>query len=1074
MKPLARWSARTPVSANVLMVLIIAGGLFSLMRMRREMFPEFVLDFITISIPYPGASPEEVEEGICIKVEEQIDGIDGIKKIRSSARENVGVVIAELETGTNQMKVFNDLKNRVDQITTFPLEAEEPVISSFVFRRPAINVVIFGDAGEGVLRKIGESIRDGLTATGEITDAGLAGVRNYEISVEVSEAALRRYGLTFDDVSRAISRASLDLPAGVLKTPGGDILLRAKGQRYSGREYEDIPLVTLPDGAIITVGQVAKVVDGFEDVDRYSRYKGKPAVTVQVMQTGHQDVITVVDAVKRYIAARRAELPEGIGIATFQDSSDPVRSRINLLVTNGLQGFMLVFLVLWLFLRWRLAFWVALGIPISFMGAFWVLKAADATINMLSLFAFIMALGIVVDDAIIVGENIHAHRRRGASPYRAAVDGAAEVGWPVVNSVLTTCVAFAPLFFVSGIMGKFIAVMPVAVIATLLVSLVEAFLILPTHLKESFEKQATREVVNETAERRRKKINETIQRFIDRVYTPALIPSLRNRYLTVALAAAGVMVSIGLVTGGRLGFVLFPKIDGDYVFGKVIFPQGTPAATTEAALEKIEESMWRVEEKLKPRLEEGEQLVRHMVTSLGDISRQASEEGVTGAHAGQVYVELLTTERRRIPAQEIMELWREETGEIPGTEQLMFEEAEHGPGGAPIEVRLVGQNLRNLETAAEELKKELATYAGVFDIRDDFLPGKWEIKVKARPEARNLGLNLGDIARQVRQGFYGDEAVRIQRGRDDVKVMVRYPAEERRSRSSVEGMRIRTPQRGEVPLAEVAEIEFGRGYSTIRRVNRQRALTVTADIDETLANAEEIIGSLSREGSPANGNGANKGGLLKGNPAREGFLHQLKRRYPGISFDLEGQARESRESVASLLNGYVYALLAIFCLLAAQFRSYIQPIIVMCAIPVALIGALWGHLIMGLSLTLLSLFGIVALSGVVVNDSLVLIDFINRKIASGASVEEAVVWGGQSRFRAVILTSATTVAGLAPLLFERSPQAQFLIPMAVSLAFGLIAATVITLFVTPALYLIVADVKARLGFRAVRPAVSES
>ncbi|MBM3791386.1 MAG: efflux RND transporter permease subunit, partial [Acidobacteria bacterium] len=861
------------------------------------------------------------------KIEEQIDGVDGIKKITSSARENVGVVVAELEEDADQQKALNDINNRVDQITTLPLEAEEPLISSFVFKRPAVNVVVYGDASETVLRQVAEGIRDDLTASGEITDANLAGARDYEIAIEISEPSLRRYGLSFDDVSRAVTRASLDLPAGVLKTPGGEVLVRAKGQRYTGREFEDIPLVTLPDGALVRLGQVADIIDGFEDIDRHSRYKGMPAVTIQVMQTANQDIIRVADAVKDYVETKKTQLPTGLAIETFQDASTMVRDRISLLLKNGSQGFVLVFLVLWLFLRWRLAFWVALGIPISFLGAFWLLKAQDATINMISLFAFIMALGIVVDDAIIVGENIYAHYRRGSSPLQAAIEGASEVGWPVTVCILTSVVAFAPLFFVSGIMGKFIEIMPMAVIATLLISLFEAFLILPAHLQESLRKQAARGETVDSANRTRRRIDGAVEGFIERRYVPVLRKALLHRYPVLALTVAVLLISAGLVTGGRLPFIVFPKLDSDYLFAKLTFPLGTPAGTTEAGLHQIEEAMWRLEKEVRGSLPEDARLVAHMVTYLGEIVREASEEGVFGGHVGQVYVELLSTEQRGIAAAEILDRWRQATGAIPGADQLIFAEAETGPGGAPIEIRLLGDDLDQLDSAAAELKNELGNYAGVFDVRDDFLPGKWEIKLRARPEARNLGLTMADIARQARQGFFGDEAVRIQRGRNEVKVMVRYPSEDRRSRSAVEEMRVRTAANDEVPLVEVADIDFGRGYSTIRRVNRKRAVTVTAAVDEDRANAQEIIADLTR-------------GLSQGNRNRNaigdrdsGFLARLQAKHPGLSFDLEGQARETRDSVSSLLNGFVYALIAIFCLLAAQFRSYAQPLIVMCAIP---------------------------------------------------------------------------------------------------------------------------------------------
>jgi len=1099
MRPLARWSARTPVAANVLMALILVGGLLSVLRMRRELFPEFSLDMILISVPYPGASPEEVEEGICIKVEEGIKGIAGIKRITSTALENVGSALAELEADADHQKVFNDVKNAVDRIFTFPEEAEEPTVAALTIQEPAVYVAVYGDAPERVLRRIAENVRDDLTATEEISTAFLMGAREYEISIEVSEEALRRHNLSFTQVADAVRRWSQDLPAGKIKTSQGEILLRGKGRRYTGREYEDIPVVTLSEGAMIRLGQIATIVDGFEEVDRYSRFAGKRAVVVQVMRTASQDAIDVVDAALRYIEEKKLQLPEGIGLATCFDSSVHVRDRISLLIRNGRQGLILVFLALCLFLRWRLAFWVAIGIPVSFMGGFIILYTQGATINMISLFAFIMTLGIVVDDAIIVGENIYAHFRQGESPFRAAVEGAAEVGWPVAVSVLTTMVAFCPLFFVSGIMGKFIAVMPLAVIATLAISLLEAFLILPAHLKHSLESSMKRapEAILKPGWRHR-----AIQRVIDRFYLPILRPALRWRYVTAALALASVIASAGLVVGGRLPFVFFPKFDSDYLVAEVAFPEGTSVGETEQAVERLEKALARVAEETAPDLPEGLSVVKYTLSTVGEISRKGAVPGASGSHVGEILVELLPTQirnpssgpvarlqrfarreraaKRRIPAIEIMDRWREEAGVIPGVEKLTFSGAQAGPGGAPIEIRLLGRDLEHVSQAADELKAKLAAYTGVFDIRDDFVPGKWELKVKAKPQARTLGLTQEDIARQVRQGFYGAEALRIQRGSNELKVMVRYPESQRRTRSDVETMRIRTARNDEAPLSEVAEIEFGRGYSAIRRIDGRRSITVTADLDEATANAEEIVRNLMHGGGREDADGPSTKpfwkGLLENRKRREqplrGFLPDLTRRHPGLSFDLEGQARETREALGSLVVGFAYVLIGIFCLLAAEFRSYIQPVIIMCAIPLALVGAFIGHIIMGMSLTIISLFGIVALAGVVVNDSLVLIDFINRRAATGEDLLDAVVFGGRARFRAIILTSITTVAGLAPLLFERSMQAQLLLPMAVSLAFGLAAATVLTLVVTPCLYLIVADVKRLVGVEAT-PTVAE-
>lgn len=1073
MKSLARWSVQTPVAANVLMALVVIGGLMSLMGMRREFFPEFELDFVTVSVPYPGASPSEVEEAICIRVEEEVEGIEGVKEITSNAFEGLGVVAIELDTSADPQEAYDDVRNAVDRIDTFPDDAEEAVIEKLSIQRSAIYVLVYGDADERVLRRLAENLRDKITATDEVSIANIAGARDYEISVEISEKDLRRYGLSFDAVAGAVSRGSLDLPAGQIKTPGGDILVRAKGQRYTGREFRDIPLLSRPDGTVVRLGDVATIYDGFEDADRYTRFAGKRAIAIDVRQTSTQDMIDVVDTTKQVVEKFRATLPGGVEVATVFDASILVRDRIDLLLRNGAQGFVLVFLSLWIFLRWRLAFWVAVGIPISFMGGFIILKSQGATINMLSLFAFIMTLGIVVDDAIIVGENIYAHYRKKESAFRAAMNGAAEVGWPVVISVLTTIVAFCPLLFVTGIMGKFIAVMPVAVIATLVVSLVEAFLILPAHIKHSLEGSQKRGEDMQPGVR-----THVIDAVIDRFYEPRMLrPALRWRYFTIAAALAAVIVAVGLVAGGRIPFIVFPKFDSNYVLATLEFPEGTPVETTEQAVRQIERGLEQTARKNADRIrpKRDDNLVVGMMSFVGAIMPQGSQSGSAGANVAQVLVELLPTEDRTISSDDILKQWRSATGEIPGVERLTFSGGQAGPGGAPIEIRLLGQNLEDLEAAAEELKDKLGTYAGVFDISDSFQPGKWEIKVRAKPTARAMGITLGDIALQLRQAYYGDEAVRIQRGRDDLKVMVRYTEPERSTRASFQNMRIRNAAGDEVPLAEVAEVDFGRGYAKINRARRMRAITVTADLDETKANAQEIVQELVF--GPAGRRGGGGGPMamirakLKGEKKEppKGFLPLLIQRHPGVQYDLEGQARNTRESVGSLMVGFAYALVGIFCLLAAQFRSYMQPIIVMCAIPVSLVGALGGHFILGRELTLISLFGIVALAGIVVNDSLVLIDFINRRVREGMTPAEAAVDGGKARFRAIMLTSITTIAGLVPLLIENSMQAQFLIPMAISIAFGLMAATVLTLVITPCLYMAVADVKALFGMPASEP-----
>jgi HAE1 family hydrophobic/amphiphilic exporter-1 len=1065
MRALGKWSIKNNVTVNLIMIFIIVAGIFTVMKMRREMFPQFSLDMIVVSVVYPGSSPEEVEEGICIKIEEAIQAIEGIERLLSTAREGQGEVIAELETGADVRKILDEIKSEVDRIDTFPDEAEEPVVMEIVNQDPTISVAIYGDVSEKRMRQVAEKIRDDLLdaklvahkGLGElkdfvasilrrfrfkkpesITQIDLVGVRDYEISVEVSEENLRRYGLSFDQVVSAVRAGSIDLPGGTIKTDQGEILIRAKGQLYTGREFEKIPLITLDDGTVVRLGQVAKVIDGFEDLDIKTRFNGKPAAIVQVSRTSEQDIIEIASIARNYVATHKDKLPKDLQVAIWGDISTMVEERIDLMLRNGLQGIVLVFITLALFLNLRLAFWVAFGIPVAFMAAFMVLSGFDQTINMISLFGFIMTLGILVDDAIIVGENVYSHYSRGKSPAQAVVDGLKEVGGPVVMAVSTTVVAFAPLLFIAGIMGKFIAVMPMAVIIILLVSLGEALVILPSHLHHALtHSEKKSDGLTSWHERLRQKVERGLNFVIDRLYSPAIKYVVKNRYFTFSIGIGVLIISLGVIAGGYVPFVFFPKGESDWIVAEVVYPLGTPFKITEESIEHLERKSFELDSAFPDFSNKNGRLVKNTFSIVGAIPRRDWKPPEYGGHVGQVWLELASSEKRTdVSTHTILGRWRDLIGEIPGIERLTFATLEGGPAGNPIEIQLSGNDFDQLKQAAKELESEIATYPGTFDISDNFKPGKQEQKVRIREGSRSIGVTMRDLARQIRQAFYGEESLRIQRGRDDVKVMVRYADKERRSLSGIEEMRIRTPNGREIPIEEVAVITPGRAYSVINRVDRKRTITVISDVDETIGNASMIVADL-----------------------QANFLPKLTARYPGLTYDFEGQEKRTRESLNSIKSGYLLAMMGIFLLLASQFRSYIQPVIIMTAIPFGLIGAILGHLVMGLEFTIVSVFGIVALSGIVVNDSLILIDFINRAVRGGVDVNQAVVESGKVRFRPVLLTSVTTVAGLFPLLLERSFQAQFLIPMAVSICFGLIAATLLTLLYVPSLYLIVEDIR---------------
>jgi len=1039
MHRILEWFAKNPVAANLAMVLIVAGGLLTLPGIKQEVFPEIASDLINISVPYLGAAPEEVEEAICVRIEEEVQSLEGIKRITSRASEGVGTVTLELLPGTDIRQLLDDVKARVDAIDTFPEETEKPVIQELLNRRQVLSLAVSGDTDEKTLKVLSERMREEILLLPGITQAEVTSIRPYEVSIEVSEQSLRRYDLTFDEVAQSIRRSSLDLPGGSIKTEGGEILLRTKGQAYTGLEFEKIILRTRPDGTRVTVGDVARVIDGFAETDQHSRFDGKPAALIQVFRVGDESAIKVAREVKEYVQIARERTPEGIQLTIWNDDSQALRSRLSLLFANGRAGFVLVFVLLALFLRLKLAFWVALGIPISFLGALWLMPSFDVSISMISTFGFIIVIGILVDDAIVVGENIYTEYERGKTGIQAALDGVKGVAVPVIFAVLTTIAAFWPLLWVEGAIGKIMRFIPIIVILALVFSLFESLLILPVHLSHLKRiKEMPPRGWRGAWGRFQSKFDDLFKRFINKVYRPSLVLGLKMRYVTLSAFIAIFILTIGLVGGGFVKFIFFPSIDSNNVIAELTMPLGTPVEVTAKAIERLEQSALQLEDEFSRE----KHIIRHALASIGEQPSLNQPQGpnvgaggFTGSHLGEVNIELVPAEERDFSSVVVANRWRELTGPVPDAVELIFTSSLFTVG-APINIQLASSNYTALREVTELLKEKLKDYPGVYDVSDSFRTGKQEIKLDITPVAESFGLTLSDLGRQVRQAFYGEEVQRIQRGRDEIRVMVRYPVEERRSLGNLENKRVRTAGGIAIPFSAAAEASLGRGYSTIQRTDRRRTINVTAEVDETRANANELLADIAANVLPP---------LLEDNP--------------GVTYSLEGEQRDQSEALESLRSGFLLALLIIFALLAIPFRSYIQPLLVMGVIPFGIVGAIWGHVIMGLNLTILSFFGIVALTGVVVNDSLVLVDFVNRLRASGLSVQEAIREAGMVRFRPIILTTVTTFAGLTPLLLERSLQARFLIPMAVSLAFGVVFATFITLILVPVSYQILEDIK---------------
>ncbi len=1041
MKRAIAWFAENHVAANLLMFTMVVGGIIALPAIQQKSFPDIELEIIQVGVTYLGAAPEEVEEGVCIRIEEELQGINGIEKLTSTATEGACGVSAELMAGYPIDRALSEIKNAVDSISTFPEETEKPVVSHLAIRRNALQIALSGEASERALKVLAERVRDDLVALPGVSQVDVAGARRFEISIEVPEESLRRHGLTFDDVVLAVRRGSLDRPGGSIKTAGGEVLLRTKGQAYTGDDFGRIVVLTREDGTRLLLRDVATVVDGFEEDARFSRFDGEPAVLIKVYRVGEQRVLDLVETVKAELAAIGAALPEGVDLTVWRDRSQSLRDRLDILIRNGRSGFFLVFVVLAFFLRLRLAFWVSIGVPIAFLGALALFPPLGVSIDVISLFAFILVIGLLVDDAIVVGENVHRHQEEGDAPLDSAIRGAQEVAIPVIFGVLTTVAAFLPLLLAPGFIGQVWKAIGVVVILCLVFSLIESQLVLPAHLGHMrLEKKARPGSLAARWQGFQAKFGSSLERIAQQHYRPALRRALEWRYATLSLGIAALMIVVAVVATGRLRFTFFPPVEGDIVTARLTMPQGTPVETTAAAVVEIEAAARRVQAELDAEFPDVS-VVRHVLATVGEQSgsRGSSSGGASSSHLGEVALELVGGNDRPISAAAVAQRWREGTPPVPGAEELTFKSALF-TAGDPVNVELQATDVELLRRASARLQERLAEYPGVFDIADSFRDGKEEIRLAILESAQPLGLTLDDLSRQVRQAFYGEEAQRIQRGRDDLRVMVRYPEDARRSLADLESLRIRTPNGGEVPFYTVARAERGRGYANIKRRDRQRVINVTADVDETVANANEIIADL-----------------------EAGFLPELLADHPGLRFSFEGAQREQGKVIFSLVTSYGFALFLIFALLAVPLRSYVQPLVIMAVIPFGLVGAIGGHLLLGMNLSMMSVFGVVALSGVVVNASLVLVHYVNEGRRAGVPLEEAVRNAGVARFRPIALTSLTTFMGLMPLLLERSLSAQFLIPMATSLAFGVLFATVISLFLVPSAYVILEDVRAFLG-----------
>lgn len=1029
------WMARNNVASNLLMFVLIIAGVFGVMTTKQEVFPEFDLDQVNVVVAYPGASPSEVEQGIVLAIEEKIRGVDGVKRVDSTSKEGSGTVSASLLLDADPQQVLADVKNEVDRIVTFPEQAEQPVVSLAKRRSQVVSLIVSGGHELRDLHEIAERARMGMLQRDGITQVELEGVPPLEVSVEVPRAELERYGLTLDEIAREITSASLELPAGALESDAGEIRIRVSDRRATGDQLADLILRGTRGGAQLRLGDIAQITDGYEDTKQYSLYNGKPAIRITAYRVGDETPTEVAAAVRDYADVLRAELPPEVEVDVWQDNSEELRGRIDLLTSNAGMGLLLVLLVLALFMDLRLAFWVSLGIPISFLGAFVVLGGTDLSINMITLFAFIVTLGMVVDDAIVVGERTYAYRSMGHGPMQAAILAAREMAAPISFAILTTVAAFLPMLFVPGTMGKVFNMIPTVVIAVLLISLVESFFILPAHLAhaEEAKQRLPRRGVLGLFGRAQANVARGLERFISDLYRPAAAVVMRARYIALSTAVAVFLLTVGFVASGAIPFNFFPQIEGDLITVQVRLPYGGGLQRTEAVGEVLEATLEQTIDVF------GEAHVRGVYTRVGQAAPTSGPGGGAaeiGGHLIAFEVALVPSGQRDFSAEAFLDDWRTRTGELAQVESITYS-ASSGPGaGEAVAIQVLSSDEEALAAAAGDVTELLRAYGELTNIDNGYVTGKPQIDFRLSDEARNLGFTTQELANQLRAAFFGAEALREQRGRNELKIMTRLPENERRTEHDLKALMIRSSSGDYVPLERLAELERSVAPTSIEREDGRRKVVVSAELARGVPSSRPVLDALD-----------------------DGVLEQLRARYPQIEVEMVGQQREQKETFMALGRGYIFALVLIYALLAVPFRSYIQPIIIMAVIPFGFVGAVAGHALMGYGLSLMSMFGLVALSGVVVNDSLVLIDATNKIRAANPEMSafEAVLEGGAVRLRPILLTSLTTFFGLAPMLAETSMQARFLIPMAISLAFGVLAATVVVLLLVPALYLIVED-----------------
>ena len=1022
-KGIIRWFALHSVAANLLMFVCLFGGLLFMTRIPQEVMPDFSLDTITVTTIYAGASPSEIESGVLLAIEDSISGLTGVDEVTATAKEGKGVVIIDVIDGQNIQKLSEDVQRAINRITTFPVDADKPQVAILETKRRVISMALYGDAPQKVLHELAEQFRDELIQDPHVTRVELEGVRPLQISINVSQENLRRYRLSLSEIANRVREASLDLPSGSVKTESGEILIRMKERKLWGEEFAKISIINSANGSHVLLGDIAHIDDSYQDSNYSTSFNDKPAVMLQVYRVGKETPVEVSDAVKAHI--KNVDLPKGIAAEIRYDASVDYQSRMDFLMNDSLEGLVLVIIALGIFLELRLALWVMIGIPIAFFGSFLILPFLGASLNMVSMFAFMIALGIVVDDAIVIGENAYHYRQQGMEPMAAVIRGTQEMIVPVTFSILINIATFSPLLFIPGEIGKIFYVIPLVIISVFIMSLVESLFILPNHLGQLAEDYQPRGLWAWIFHHQQR-FSRAFMHWVRHSFGRFLDNSLKHRYLTILVALLLIIIVFSYVISGRMGMTLFPKTEADYANVVVTLPFGTPVEKTQAIANQISESARRVIAK----------------TPNGDLLLKGifSEIAKKGSHTAEVRIYLALPEVREkiMSTDQFTNKWRDETGELVGVESLIFESDSGGAGsGAAMTIELNHRDLNVLQAASRELAETLRGYSIVKDVDEGFSGGKQQLDFTILPEGKSLGLTAQNVARQVRNAFYGVEVLREQRGRNELKIMVRLPESERKFAQDIENLLIWTPTGKEVPLRDVVKVERSHTDTEINRRNGLRNIQVKADVIP-----RSKVGDIT-------------------NDLKMTEIPRLQKKYAGLEISFEGRQADMVESMSSLKTNFIFAMFVVYLLLAIPFKSYTLPFIVMVSIPFSVIGAVIGHVIMGYDLSVLSLFGIVALAGVVVNDSLILIDhaIFLRNTSPEKTAREIILKAVTQRFRQIVLTTLTTFGGLAPMIMETSRQAKTLIPMAISIGFGSIFATLITLILIPSLYVVIDDVK---------------